>query len=92
MFGSTETAPPRASRIAGRGRLLRSLRTLLRRVEKYGVHRASTPEERRWSIRLADTLEAAWEEALKDLRAESSLAAADERARIGRKASREATW
>ena len=38
------------SRIAGRGRLLRSLRSLVQRAERFARHRASTPDERAWAI------------------------------------------
>ena len=55
-----------ASRIAGRGRLLRSLRALLGRVNRYAVHRARTNAELRWAARFGDAVEAALSVGLED--------------------------
>lgn len=75
------------SRVVGRGRLLRSLRSLLRRVERFAQHRARTSEETRWAARLADRLEAAFADALETPESRSHLAAADRRARVSAKTS-----
>jgi hypothetical protein len=74
-----------ASRIRGRGSLLRSLRALCRRLERFALHRAATAEEQLWSGRLADRLEAAMTEALESPGARASLAAVDRRATVSRK-------
>ena len=67
------------SRVVGRGRLLRSLRHLQRRVEKYGTHRARTPAESGWALTLADRLDRVLAEALTPP-AHAALDAADRRA------------
>lgn len=72
----------RPGRIRGPGALLRSLRALLRRVEKYACHRAATPHETLWAGKLADSLEAALTEAEADPCAQRSLAAVERRAAI----------
>jgi hypothetical protein len=64
MFPDRFSAEPGRSRVAGRGALLRSLRGLVRRVERFGVHRARSVEERRWAARLADRLDDALQDAL----------------------------
>jgi hypothetical protein len=79
--------PPAASRIRGRGALLRSLRSLCRRVERFGVHRAAARDEQLWAVRLADRFEAAFTEALDSPGARVSLAAVDRRASLRRKTS-----
>ncbi len=76
---------PIASRIAGRGRLLRSLRSLLRRVERFAAHRARSADEQRWACRLADGLEDVYDVALDAPAARLSLDAADRRASISSK-------
>jgi hypothetical protein len=82
-----------SSRIAGRGGLLRSLRILVRRVDRFGQHRAATATERSWSHRLADALEAAYRVAAGDPKARASLAHADDRSKARRKVHRtEAPW
>jgi hypothetical protein len=90
LTGIVETrradVPTRRSRIAGPGALLRSLRGLLRRVERFGVHWARTDDERRWAARLADGLEVLLTEALAAPGTEASLQVADQRAGVGRKA------
>ena len=68
-----------ASRITGRGAILRSLRGLVRRCERYGEHRAATPDERRWTAHLADALQAAFTAAGSAPDAHASLAAYDRR-------------
>lgn len=73
------------SRIAGRGSLLRSLRALLRRVRRYGEHRAASPDEQRWMARLYDGLTAVFDEAMTSDSARASLRAVDERRRISSK-------
>lgn len=77
-FRSARTIPG-ASRIAGRGALLRSLRLLLRRLERYGEHRAATPDERRWAIRLLDCLNLGFTEAIAAPGARASLQHIDHR-------------
>jgi hypothetical protein len=72
------------SRIVGQGRLLRSLRALVARVERYGQHRASTADNRRWANVLADDLDAAYRRALTP-QALASLAFADRKAAIAQK-------
>ena len=76
---------PSPSRIHGRGALLRSLRGVLRRTERFGIHRASTADERRWAARLADSLESALRDALESPGARASLEAANRRADVSRK-------
>ena len=73
------------SRIAGQGRLLRSLGALVARVDKFGRHRASTGDERRWANVLADALEAAHRRALTP-QAGASLTAVEQRVSLTRKA------
>jgi hypothetical protein len=73
-----------ASRIVGRGRLLRSLRALVRRVDRFGQHRVSTHEELRWANVLADHLDRAFLAALTE-EARVSLAHADRRAGVSQK-------
>jgi hypothetical protein len=70
-----------ASRIAGRGALLRSLRGLIGRIRRYGEHRAATADEQRWTAKLYDELEAAYLAALSVPAARASLTAYDERRR-----------
>jgi hypothetical protein len=73
------------SRIGGRGALLRSLHGLLRRVQRFGEHRAATPAERLWAARLADALDSAYVRAAEDPGARASLVAANRRANVSRK-------
>jgi hypothetical protein len=72
------------SRIVGMGRLLRSLKALITRVDRFGQHRVSTHEELRWATVLADDLERAFRAALTP-EARAALAAVDRRAAISAK-------
>ena len=72
------------SRVVGQGRLLRSVRALVARVDRYGQHRASTADERRWANVLADDLERAYRVALTP-QAVARLALADRKASIAQK-------
>jgi hypothetical protein len=72
------------SRIVGQGKLLRSLRSLLARVERFAVHRARTHEEHVWAACLSDRLDGAFRDALTP-QARASLAAVDRRLDISRK-------
>jgi hypothetical protein len=67
------------SRIAGRGALLRSLRVLIRRVRRFGEHRAASHEEQGWTARLHDQLSTAFADATSTESARASLAAYDSR-------------
>jgi hypothetical protein len=71
--------------VPGRGAILRSLRGLVRRVERFGERRARTPEDRAWSHRLADALDAAFREALAVPGGREALAAVDQRRARARK-------
>jgi hypothetical protein len=71
---------PGASRIAGRGSLIRSLRALLGRVRRYGEHRAATSEEQRWAAEFYDGVDAVFRRALTPA-ATASLEVVDERRR-----------
>ncbi len=73
------------SRIAGRGSLLRTLRALLRRVQRFAEHRAGTGDEQRWAARLYDELDAAFNVAVSAPGASASLRMVDERRRISSK-------
>jgi hypothetical protein len=75
--------PP--SRIPGRGALLRTLRALLARVERYAEHRASTPALQRWSARLADDLDCAFAAAVSASGARAELEAYDRRRHLAQK-------
>ena len=66
------------------GSLLRSLRALVRRVDRFAQHRAATADERGWSNVLAYDLEAAYRRALTP-QALASLAYADRKASIAQK-------
>ncbi len=46
-------------RIKGRPALPRSLAGLLVRVYRFGLHRATTPGDRKWAARVADAVAAA---------------------------------
>lgn len=81
----TRPSPAAPSRIAGRGALLRSLRGLLRRIERYAEHRATTSHEQRWAARLADALDAAYVTGLSASGAQSALDAVDQRRAVSRK-------
>lgn len=72
------------TRIPERGRLLASLRTLLRRVERFGVGRAAKHEQA-WAARFADELTAAYVAALSAPGARAALEAVDRRAAVRRK-------
>jgi len=85
MIAQVERGSCGSSRIRGRGALLRSLLALLRRVRRYGEHRAATVEEQRWTARLHDDLTAACEEAMASDGARASLRAVDERRRLSSK-------
>jgi len=71
---------PFRSRLVGRGAILRALRGLLIRAQRYGVYRATTPDDQMWAARLADHLEAALRETLDAPGARASLNAAEARA------------
>ena len=73
------------SRVVGMGRLLRSLKALIARTDRYAAHRASTKDERRWANVLADALEAAHRGALTP-QARASLTAVEQRVSLTRKA------
>lgn len=75
-----------ASRIKGRGAILRSLRQLIVRVDRFGVLRARTDEERRWAITIGDHLQRAHTAGTACAAAARSLHAAD--ARVNRSAKR----
>lgn len=77
--------PPRASRIAGRGRLLRSLRALLGRINRFAAHRAGTDAERRWACAFGDAVQQALDVGLQDAGARAALLAVDRRRDISRK-------
>jgi hypothetical protein len=78
-----------ASRIRGRGALLRSLRGLVIRAHRYGVYRAATADERGWAARLCDDLTGALQTAAATPPAQDSLAAADRHAARTRKGRRQ---
>lgn len=82
---------PLSSRVAGRGALLRSLRMLLRRVERFAAHRARCPEDRDWAAKLADRLDAALTDAAAAPGARASLVIAERRAEVNRKGFRRPT-
>lgn len=73
------------TRVPGRGRLLASLRALLRRVHRFSVARASSDLEQRWAGALSDDLEAAYVAALSSPGARAGLDAVDRRVAIQRK-------
>jgi hypothetical protein len=73
------------SRIAGRGSVLRTLRAVIRRLERYDVYRATTTEEHVWAARLHDELSAAFNAAVAAPGAASSLRMVDERRRVSSK-------
>jgi hypothetical protein len=66
------------------GRLLRTLRALIARVDKFTAHRATTGDERRWSNILADRLQEAYIVALTP-EARRSLDAVDRRVAVSQK-------
>ena len=72
------------SRIKGQGAILRRLLALVARVDKFGQHRVTTADDRRWANRLADGLEPAYCVAL-TLEAHASLTAVERRASDHRK-------
>jgi hypothetical protein len=74
-----------ASRIRGRGAIVRSLQGLLIRVHRFGRLRATADEERRWAGRLIDRLEVAVREAMETPEVRASLHAAERRAAVSRK-------
>jgi hypothetical protein len=74
-----------ASRIVGQGKLLRSLRSLLARVERFALHRARTHDEQVWAACLSDRLQGALRSGLESPHARASLEHADRRATIHRK-------
>jgi len=73
------------SRIAGRGPLLRSLRMLLRRVERFAVHWARCREDQDWAGKLADRLEGALTEVVSAPGGGASAVIAGRRAQVSRK-------
>jgi hypothetical protein len=78
------------SRIKGQGAILRSLRQLVRRVDRYGQHRAATPNEWGWCNRLADDLELAYRRASTP-QSMASLDAVNRRVRLSRKTAQSST-
>lgn len=74
-----------ASRVMGRGRLLRQLRQLERRVYRFAMLRAASADERAWAARLADALEAAFRQALDAPGAAAALEAVNRRAAVSAK-------
>jgi hypothetical protein len=85
MIRRSERPRCSASRVHGRGALMRSLRALLRPVQRYGEHRATSPDELRWMAQLYDGLSAVFDEAMASDGARASLRAVDERRRISSK-------
>jgi hypothetical protein len=75
---------PSASRVAGQGRLLQTLRRLIARIDKFAAYRATTSHERRWSNILADRLQEAYTVALTP-EARRSLDAVDRRVAVSQK-------
>jgi hypothetical protein len=73
-----------ASRIVGQGGLLRTLRALIAKVDKFSAHRARTREEVRWANCLADALERALNAAMTPA-ARASLEAVDRRRALSQK-------
>lgn len=73
------------SRVPGRGRLVASLRLLLRRVERFAASRTLTPAEARWAAKLADDLEATFVAALSAPGVRPGLDAVDQRRARARK-------
>lgn len=88
MIPSVEHRLGSASRIKGRGAIVRSLRGLMIRTQRYSVHRARGPEEQMWAARLTDRLAQALEEAIAAPGVDACLAAVDARARRGWKVRR----
>src|SRR5687767_11089688 len=80
-----DLCPLQPYRVGGRGRLLASLRALIRRVHRFTVARATTDHERRWAGKLSDELEATYATALSAPGARAGLEAVDRRAAIRRK-------
>ncbi len=77
--------PPGASRVPGQGRILRALRALLRRVERYAIYRADTEDEQAWARQMADALEQTLNVGLESSAARHGLASVDARAAVRRK-------
>ena len=77
-----------ASRIQGRGALVRSLRLLLIRTSRYLQHRARTAEERAWAGRLFNGLEPVLRQAAADPAVVTDLARVEQRARVRQKTHR----
>lgn len=73
-----------ASRIKGRGALIRSLRGLVIRVGRYAQHRAQPGTEQQWAARLFDALRVTLHEA-DDPTVHADLARVERRARLSRK-------
>jgi hypothetical protein len=74
-----------ASRIQGRGALVRSLRLLLVRTSRYLQHRARTAEERAWAGELFNALEPVLRQAAADPVVEADHARVEQRLRIRQK-------
>jgi hypothetical protein len=85
MISAAERPAGAGSRIVGRGRLLATLRGLIRRVERFANHRAGTAEEQRWAARFADALDGVFTAASAEPGARAGLAAVDRRRRVSRK-------
>jgi len=80
-----DLGPLLPTRVGGRGRLLASLRALLRRVHKFSVARATTDAETRWAAKLSDDLEATYAAALSAPGSRAALGAADRQSALRRK-------
>jgi hypothetical protein len=79
MRGSNSSVVAGSSRVHGQGRLLCSLRLLVRRVERFAMARACSDAQRRWAAKLADALDGAYAEALSAPGSRQALAAVDAR-------------
>jgi hypothetical protein len=73
------------SRVHGRGRLLRSLRLLIRRSEKFTTCRADSLDEQAWARQFCDGLDLVWLASTRSEAARLALDAVDRRATIQRK-------
>jgi hypothetical protein len=73
------------SRIPGRGRILATLRGLIRMTEKFEAHRAASDFDRRLAGRLLDAFHAAFAEGISAPGSRQALDAVDRRRAISRK-------
>ena len=74
-----------ASRVPGRGRLLQSLRALIRRAERFAAHRAETADEHLWAQQFCDALDGVWAVGTRTEAARRALEAVDCRVDRSRK-------